>query len=195
MAIFMLFPELYRFSNEELTSPRVGFSFLAGQIAKRHPDVERVEKWECDLDIEVSMGHMVFEDQRSSPYNEAENVAVIRFARALNRCWRRLVCTKELMHVFDSQNAQTGNGQKFVQLLNELETAPLDASAMFTAERAAVWMALLVLCPLRLRQLHVTGDDSDQNVLVIAHRLKVPVAAVRAIRRDYYLEALDRLTR
>jgi len=140
------------------------------------------------------MGHMVFEDQRTSPYDEAENVAVIRFASTLNRCWRRMVCTKELMHVFDSEKAQTGSKPKFIQLLNELETAPLEASEMFNAERAAVWMALLVLCPLRLRNLHVTGDDSDENLLVIAHRLKVPVAAVRAIKGNYYMTALERLT-
>lgn len=191
----MNFSDLYHFANSEMTASRIGFKFLAERISSEHPDVARVQTWACDLDIEVSMGHIVYEDERTSPYNEAENVAVIRFARSLNRCWQRLVCTKELMHVFDSSGARTSNKERFIQLLSELETAPLsgDASEMFRSERSALWMALLVLCPARLRQVHVVGDDSDENILMIAHRLKVPVAAVRAIKRDYYNTALETL--
>ena len=70
------------------------------------------------------------------------------------------------------------------ELARELETAPLsaDASEMFRSERNALWMALLVLCPERLRIAHVHGDDSDDNIMRIAQTLKIPFASVRAIK-------------
>ena len=192
----MNFTDLYRFSSALLPVRNIGFRTLARVIERDHPHVGKIETWACSLDPEISLGHMEYEIERTSPYEEPYDVAVIRFDRSMNRCWQRLVCTKELMHIFDGRNARTNSREKFVRLLDELETAPVsaDASDMFKAERNALWMALLVLCPEGLRSSHLGGDDSDRNLLSIAESLKLPVSAVKAIRRPYYLEVLERFT-
>ena len=192
----MNFTDLYRFANSIPDVPNIGFRALARKIELDHPHVGKIETWACDLDPEVSLGHMEYEIERTSPYDEPFDVAVIRFDRGLNRCWRRLVCTKEAMHIFDGRNARTNSRAKFLRLLSELETAPIssDASDMFKAERNALWMALVVLCPERLRALYLEGDDSDANILRIANILKIPKGAARAIRSPYYVEVLEKLT-
>lgn len=192
----MNFTDLYRFAASLPLERNMGFRTLAKKIETDHPHVGKIETWACDLDARISMGHMEYEVERTSPYEEPYDVAVIRFDRSLNRCWQRLVCAKEMMHIFDGRNARTNSREKFQSLLSELETAPVsaDASDMFKAERNALWMALIVLCPENLRSSHLGGDDSDANILRIATEVKLPISAVRAIRRPYYTEVLERFT-
>jgi hypothetical protein len=65
---------------------------------------------------------------------------------------------------------------------------------MYRSERSALWMALLALCPERLRPSCLHGDDGDANIMKIALDLKIPVNAIRAVRGKYYTVALESLT-
>src|ERR1700722_12994447 len=129
----MNFADLYRISNSAAT-PHTAFRFLADSVKKNHPRIGDIEVWECNLDEKISFAHMTYEPDRTSAYEESYDVAVIRVAKALNRCWRRAACTKELMHVFDDSGAQASDGGRFLTLLKELEAKALlpgDATAMF----------------------------------------------------------------
>ena len=192
----MNFADLYRYVNTELNGRNVSVRAITKRIEGYHPHVGRIETWACDLDTDVSLGHIEYETDRTGPYSEPFDVAVISYERSMNCCWRRLVCAKEIMHIFDSSSARANSEEKFRILLNELETAPLssDASPMYQSERNALWMALLVLCPERLRAPCLNGDDGEENIMNIAQQLKIPVGGIRALRGKYYAAALEKLT-
>jgi len=193
----MNFADLYRFANEESDGRNVGFRSLADCVIDRHPRIGGVETWRVNLDPTISIGYMLYEEERTSPYEPPFDVAVIRFHDALNRCWSRFVCCKELMHVFDGHNARTDTAAKFAILLAELESTPLlrDASDMFRAENDAIWMAMLVMCPERIRKVLIKSDNhSDEELMTIAQTIKLPVQVVRAISKPYYFAALETLT-
>lgn len=192
----MNFADLYRISNSA-TSPHTAFRFLAETVKAHHPRVGDVETWKCELDENVSFAHMTYEPDRSSAYAESYDVAVIRFAGTLNRCWRRAACTKELMHVFDDSAAQASDGGRFLILLKQLEAKSLlpgDATAMFHSELNAEWMAVLTLCPQRLRAQFEPEYNKTIDDMYIANKLKIPKIMVPALMGDYYWRALERLT-
>lgn len=192
----MNFADLYRLSNDA-PEPHRSFWFLANAVKALHPRVGDVEAWACDLNEDVSLAHMIYEPDRSSPYGEPYDVAVIRFAKTLNRCWRRAACTKELMHVFDDSAAQASDGGRFLVLVKQLEAKALlpgDASAMFHSERNAEWMALIALCPPRLRRTFEPEYNKTIDDMHIANKLKIPKAMVPALMGDYYWRALELLT-
>lgn len=193
----MNFADLYRLSNNA-QGPHRSFWFLANAVIAHHPRVGDVEAWECDLDENISLAHMTYETDRSSAYGEPYDVAVIRFAKSLNRCWRRAVCTKELMHVFDDSGAQASDEGRFLLLLKQLETKTLlpgDASTMFLSERFAEWMGLIALCPPVLRERY-EADYVNQTIddMHIAQKLKIPRMMIPALMGDYYWRAIELLT-
>jgi hypothetical protein len=102
----MNFTDLYRYANS-LTGDLVSVEDIRKKVVKEHPVIEAVEFWACNLDPQISLGHMILEMDRTSPYDSAFVSASIRFDRTRNTCWRRFVCCKELMHVFDSTLART----------------------------------------------------------------------------------------
>lgn len=193
----MNFADLYRASNAS-TAPHRAFSFLAKEVIAHHPRVGDVELYPCVLNEDVSLAHMTYEPDRSSAYGEPYDVAVIRFSKELNRCWRRAACTKELMHVFDDSAAQTSDKGKFLILMKELGTKnilPGDASAMLLAERWTEWMALLALCPQSIRSQYEAGyADKSIDDMAMATKLKIPAAMIPSVMGDYYWRALERLT-
>ena len=193
----MNFADLYRHSNAA-PEPHRSFWFLVNAVKAHHPRIGDVEAWACDLNEDASLAHMTYESERSSPYGEPYDVAVIRFSRTLNRCWRRAAVTKELMHVFDDSAAQASDGGRFLILLKQLEAKALlpgDESAMFHSERNAEWMALIALCPPCLREKYEADYVSNKiDDMHIAQKLKIPKMMIRALMGDYYWRALELLT-
>ena len=70
---------------------------------------------------------------------------------------------------------------------------------MLLSEYNAEWMALLVLCPQRLRD-GLAAEYEPPKVLdeaaiaTIADTLKIPAVLIRSLMSDYYDRALERLT-
>jgi hypothetical protein len=191
----MNFTDIYRFANG-LERKNTPFRALSERIVAFHPHVGEIALYPCKLDTSISLGHIVYDQDRTSPYNGTHDVAIICFSDELNRCWQRLVCTKELMHVFDGTQGRTNSRDRFITLLAELETAPRyeDASAMFKTERDALWKAILVLCPERLHRQYIKPGLTAEEIGDVAQSLRVPVQAVRAIASPYYQTALENLT-
>lgn len=191
----MEFADLYRFAAE-LPGPEVSLKELAKQVQAFHPVIGAVEFWAVDLDQSISLGHMVYDKDRDSPYADEFTVASIRLDRRLNRCWRRFVGCKELMHVFDSPAARADNREKFVTLLRELERKPLiqDMSPMAISEANAYWMAIVVLCPEHIRnKMKQELDTHRMTAFEVATRLRIPEKYIPAIMSEYYDRVLDGL--
>ena len=193
----MKFVDLYEYANG-MAGDVIPVRELRTHIIAHHPNVGGIEFYPVDLDENVSLGHIKYERDRTSAYDDEFTVANIRFSKTLNRCMRRYVCCKEMMHVFDSPEERVDSADKFLRLMNELEAIPLkeDISPMFASELNAEWMAALVLCPQRLRDAlrpaWVAGEKSDYDV---ALALKIPETIIKGIMGDYYDSARAILTK
>jgi hypothetical protein len=102
------------------------------------------------------------------------------------------------MHVFDSADEKTNCPEKFIQLLNELESPlPSDLSSpMFRSETRTMWMALAVLCPEPVRQyFKPKWDASEMSDYEIALKLKIPEGLIKSIMSDSFDAILATLTR
>ncbi len=192
----MNFTDLYRFA-ESLELDEIPVGRLAAQVRANHPTIGDVKFWACDLDPNISLGHMILELERSSPYDEPYILANIRFFKNLSRKWTRFVCCKELMHVFDNSLEKTSNKEKFLILMNELENNPIavDQSQMFQSERNAEWMALLTLCPLKSREKYIQLYKQRQITRTeLSDSLGIPESYVGAIVSNSYVRTLEILT-
>ncbi|GJE74860.1 hypothetical protein [Methylorubrum suomiense] len=192
----MNFIDLYRYANG-LGGPAVSVEALRRKVIAEHATVGDVEFWGCELDSDISRGHMVLQLDRSSPYEAPYIVASVRFDRELDTCWQRFVCCKELMHVFDDSLQRVDQADKFLKLMDELENNPIyvNQSEMFKSERNAEWQALLAICPPRLRQVYKARFDAGEiDRKEAAAILGVPDVLIRTIMSDQYELTLEKLT-
>lgn len=192
----MNFADLYRFADG-LDAEHISVKRLTAQVKAYHKSVGEVLYWPVLFDQEITIGHLKYEIDRSSAYEEEFFIANIRYHRDLDREWRRLVCCKELMHVFDTTSERVDTRERFIRLLSELESSPMksDTSDMLASEREAMWMAALVLCPAKRRSnLLSKSNEEGFDIQAAATALGVPAFLARVIFSDYYVHALERLT-
>jgi hypothetical protein len=146
-----------------------------------------------ELDPEISLGHIKQYRMPNGVYAEPQWVTEIRYFHELNVCWKRFVCCKELMHVFDSAKERADSALKFQQLLDEIE-APLPASAssaMYKSESKTKWMALAVLCPEPIRgHLKPKWDSGEMSDYEVAVDLRIPETYIKTLMSDRYENVL-----
>ena len=192
----MRYADLYQYSNG-LAAEAISVRDLADRICEHHGnDIGLVNFWPVELDADISFGHIMFDRDRDSPYEAPFRIANIRYDKSLNRCWTRFVCCKELMHVFDRPEERVDTRERFLTLMSELESLRMkeDMSAMFFSELEAQWMAVIVLCPPRLRDKYKPLlENKTMSEYDIALKLKIPEAVIRNTMSDYYDRAMARL--
>ena len=122
---------------------------------------------------------------------------VIVLARALNYCWERFVYTKELMHVFDADDAKTATPEQFERLLAELDTpSSLERSNQMLSEVKGFWMALACLCPEKHRlEYAAMKQKSHIDDYGIALQLRIPQQYVPNLFVPNYLGIISTLTK
>jgi hypothetical protein len=100
------------------------------------------------------------------------------------------------MHVFDKPEERVDTREKFRILMSELESLRMkdDMSPMFLSELEAQWMAVIVLCPPRLRD-HYKPLLANKTMTEydVALKLRIPEAVIRNTMNDYYDQAMARL--
>ena len=123
---------------------------------------------------------------------------VILTARGLDKDWERFIYTKELMHLFDSEEEKTTTAADFIKLLNQLTTGPAlgQASPQWISEEKAYWRALCAFCPEKnrvefceMRQ----NNETDNNA--ISNYLGIPEDVVVNLFRDDFSEIIDLITK
>lgn len=184
----MQFADLYNHANGS-PGPMIAVRALADHVGAHHKEVGEVNFWPVDLDTSISLGHILYEYDRSTAYGDEYKIANIRYERSLNRCWRRFVCCKELMHVFDAEDQRADSREKFIKLLDDLETAPLpgERTPIYESEFLAQWMAYIVLCPESVRAKYKPAwDNKDLTDYDVALVLRVPEGTVRNIMGPMY---------
>lgn len=187
----MNFTELYRFA-EGLDQPPVGFDFLRAKVNAHHKTIGRVDVFAVTFQKPNGQAHFRHaEPDRTSAYEDEFEVAEIRFCEVLqaDEVEFRFALTKELMHVFDTPDEVVDTREKFKILIHEIQNSPLpqDASLMYQSDLMTRWMAILVLCPKRFRDMHL--DDYRAGRLAdfdIAEMFKIPEWTVKWVMDDYY---------
>jgi hypothetical protein len=192
----MRFVDLYNYANNGTSEPILLKDLVRRICMTDSCPVGEINFYAVNLDPAISYGHMIFERDRDSPYEGEFTVASIRLHRPLNRCWRRFVGCKEMMHIFDSLDERVDSREKFLRLLKEFESLPLkeDLSPMFSSELEAGWRALAILCPERLRAKYLAQwRDKSMTDYEAALALRVPEAVIKSLMSDYYVTALNTL--
>lgn len=159
---------------------------------------DRVDFIPVELDPEISLGHIKqYRESRVVYDQEPIWVTSIRWHNKLNMCWRRFVCCKELMHVFDSAEERVDTAIKFETLLNELELPPPpeQASPMYVSENRTKWMALCVLAPRPARAWAIEQLAAGLSPYDVALALRIPEDLIPALVGGRYEPILDSLIR
>ena len=142
-----------------------------------------------ELDTGISYGHIKQYRRPGIPYSESKWVTEIRYEKNFNICWKRFICCKELMHLFDTAAERADSAAKLNRLLSELESPPpyAEASEMYKSETNTQWMALGVLCPIPLRERYraewAAKKITDYDV---ALQLRIPEAVVQSLMSPYF---------
>ncbi|MGH7020016.1 MAG: hypothetical protein ACREEY_09055 [Brevundimonas sp.] len=112
------------------------------------------------------------------PYAEAQDCIEILYAQSLEEEWRRLVVTKELVHVLDKDAHLTQSVEQFDELVRRMARPPELRDPMNwheTSDRVGLFQALGILFPWAARQQikpkYDAGLISDE---MIAHRAVIP---------------------
>lgn len=173
-------------------------------------NVETITSWlkENGYQDEITFTPVVLDEKKviaylrryrdlASPYQEGQRIAAIRYSNKLNTCWRRFVCTKELMHFFDNPEQQVKSRETYSDFISDLSLSAVERGASTLAGQAdfdAINKALLCLAPLHsvehLRSARKNGDIDD---LTIAERLRIPREVIRRVflesHADSYVKA------
>lgn len=189
----MTYKRLYEFSDSQdsIAIPVNGMARHAISLC----DEDDIQFIKTPFETKQCLGYMRKSGTLPKPYADHDNwIVSIFYASELNTCWRRFVCTKELMHIFDAPEARTSTAATFERQLAELANLPLwqDTSPQTKAEFKAYWMALGVLCPLSLREIfladYTKGLLSDYDIAI---RFRVPEAYVRTMMSDQFRRSIE----
>lgn len=195
----MRFKDLLNFVEQEFQEPPVRFGRLRDLVNMHHKTVAEVVVHAISYNPPNSQAHFVLIDKDHLGRHEDEMIfAGIRYCDSLDEAPgdRRFALTKELMHVFDSDEEMTDTRERFVQLMRDIQNTPMSqhASPMYLSEINTKWMAAIVLCPPSMRaQLVSSYADGSLKEAEIAARLQVPRIIIPDIMDEYYEVALSEL--
>lgn len=192
----MLYHELYA-KVEALGSAPVLFNFLRDEI-EAFGDIEEVVLYPVHYEEPTGEAYYRLSDERTSGYNEELLVASIIFCDTLPQEPReyRFALTKELMHVFDTEEEEVSTREQAIAFFKEIENKPLwqHATPAYKSEIDTQWKALLMLCPKMVRDQIV--DDYRMNRITpadVAQRFEIPEQLVKALMDPYYEEVYETL--
>ena len=122
------------------------------------------------------------------------NVIVLSDKLKENKCWQRFIYTKELMHMFDSDEDSMSISDEFVELLSDLSTPTQEICSQTQSDFRGFWMALACLCPENIR-LELEGKRNAKEVTdyEIALTLKLPEVYVPRLFEDRFPRIIKEL--
>ena len=180
-----------------LDSPKVTFRFLREKIDLHHAGVGKLKVWGVTYPVPNRQAfYRLVGENRTSAYDEPFDEVEICYCLDLDNDVRdrRYALTKELMHVFDSENERVNTKEKFKQLLREIQNKPLleHASPMYKADINTRWKAVIALCPKKFRNdYHAAYVTGKMEPYEISEKFMVPEWIVPFVMDDYYNVAYD----
>lgn len=187
----MSYNELFVFAQEQ--TPHISRKVLLPEV-KRLSGIDKIQTVKTGVDTGVFRGLWLTPQNVEHPLVKQMGCHIIILARGMNHCWERFVYVKELMHVFDEENAKSNNPELFESLIDEFVAANVTPSKQMLSEFASFWRALGVLCPEALReQFERERQELKIDDYEIALRLKIPQQYVPRLFEPRYKTWLERL--
>lgn len=192
----MRYHELYA-KVEALGHAPVLFNFLRDQI-EASGEITEVKLFAIQFELSTGEAYYRLEDDRTSGYDEAIYYCIINFCNSLIERPReyRFALTKELMHVFDTEDEQITTREQVIAFFTEIQNRPLQqhATPAYKSELDTQWKALLMLCPKNVRDQLVedyrSGHIGDAD---IAQQFEIPEYLIQALMDEYYDEVYETL--
>lgn len=186
----MLFFELYEYVEADGLSV-VSFDYLRKKIDAYHSTIGRVDVFSISYPKPNSQAHYKLGIDRTSAYDEQFIVAEIYYCQNLNGDLhsKRYALTKELMHVFDSEEEQVNTKDKFTTLISDIQNQPIfdHASPMYKSEINTRWMATLILCPKSQRDKYFDDYNNRRcEDVELAQVFRVPEWVIPLVMSNYY---------
>jgi hypothetical protein len=150
---------------------------------------ERISFVPADINIQKAKGFIWQFKERLAPYAEPERVTLVFYAKSLNVCWRRFVCCKELMHIFDNIPSQTKSRDECTKLVSELLLPgnPVEYSKQVLADHVAIIKALVVLCPVGVtKHIRTKFEAGELSPYQVALFFRIPEIYVSYILSDSF---------
>lgn len=153
-----------------------------------------------DIDTTKLLGVIHQFTYRKTPYGDPIRASDIYFAKALNVCWFRLVCCKELMHIFDAENQRAGSRQLAAQLTFDIVIPPAPDARMspqVLSDWLAIVKALIVLVPIDVLEAlrHSYESAEKKTTYDIALFLRIPEAYIAYLFSERFLADREFLLR
>lgn len=188
----MSYKELYEFAQTQDTP--ISRKVLLPEV-KRLSGINAIRTVKTGADTRVFRGLWLTPQNQEYRLVQQLGCHIILLARDLNYCWERFVYVKELMHVFDAENAKTNTPELFQSLIDEFGAANETPSDQMLSEFASFWRALGILCPEKQReQFERERTDLKIDDYEIALRLRIPQQYVPRLFEPRYKTWLARLT-
>lgn len=154
---------------------------------------EKILFYKTDLDTNILKGS-ISRYINSKPYDtDPERVSIIQYSKKLSNCWARLVCCKEMMHIFDSRECNTFTLEEINNLTFKLCT-PLSGNSdkAVIADHIAVIPALMALAPIKIiDQLKESYKNEIKTDYDIASFFRIPQFWVPFIMSDQYKDLAE----
>jgi hypothetical protein len=191
----MPFRELY--DAVQLIPGRISTNTLR-VLAIEHSEINDVkEQWSSVVDTANVRGFYIEGPIINGPILRGPKEALIVLSRSMcktkpqGRHWRRFVLTKELMHVFDTEEEKAKTPDELDLQIERLNNPAAPISPQFIAELKAHWRVLAVLCQEERRKDYKRQLEADEiSFDVVAAALQVPTSAVRDMMQDNYDKVL-----
>lgn len=111
------------------------------------------------------------------PYSDQRVISRILYSQHLSSEWQRLVCCKELVHIFDNEAIRTRTPTQVVGLIKNLvDREPGDvgtqAKLMAIHDELAVFQAIGLLCPKQAVKHFI--EDNGPNEALFAEEFDIP---------------------
>jgi hypothetical protein len=157
---------------------------------------EEIHFFPYPFDMEVLKGHIRKEQRSVGVYTDTLRVANILYCESMTRCWKRFVCCKEMLHIFDKKQESTQTLEEINRLTASLATPPpVNPSMDYKIDLITQYRALFVLAPLKtVNFLHEEYMASDKKSMPMAQKLLIPDHWVDFVFSDEYFKAHQILT-
>lgn len=189
-------------------SPKVKRAQILSMV-KEITGITNIKFMHAALDTRIIRGMIISPTNPNSPLVEQlgmshvlrqnEGAHVIIIARELSDEWKRFVCVKEMMHLFDADEEFIDNAKDFGILVNDIiggytSDSDVGNSAALHSETACFVRAMAALCPeparLELEQRRRDGLIDDAGIAML---LEIPEAIVPTYFSPNYRPAIAAL--
>ncbi len=162
------------------------------ELAKEHSSINRVKEMWSGLVDDLALRGFYIEGPLGPPVPLEDNEALIVLSREMCRGptgkhWRHFVYTKELMHVFDTDEEKANTEETFDIQVQRFGDPTREISPQFRAEGKAFWRALMVLCQAEKRQeFKALLASGSMTIEVMAAALRIPAAYAHYLLQDNF---------